>query len=319
MVCIFKNGTERKYFAAKYYMKMNDKNSDKKMVYPLENRGEIIMYQPNNSLKLEVRVEDETVWLNRQQMAQLFDRDVKTIGKHINNALNEELFGLPTVANFATVQIEGDRMVERYIEYYNLDMILSIGYRVKSQKGIQFRKWSNRILKDYLLKGYAINQRIERVEKIAIETEKRITEAENKIDFFVKTSQPPVEGIFFDGQVFDAYSFAANLIKSAKKSIILIDNYVDDDVLLLLSKRAKRVVATIYTATISPQLQLDLQRHNAQYPPVDVKIFTRSHDRFLFIDNDVYHIGASLKDLGKKWFAFSKMGLDANILLQNII
>ena len=300
-------------------MKNNGKNTDEKLMHPSDNKGEIILYQPDNSLKIEVRLENETVWLNRQQMAQLFDRDVKTIGKHINNALNEELHGFPTVANFATVGMEGDRMVKRYIEYYNLDMILSIGYRVKSQKGIQFRTWSNQILKDYLLRGYAINQRIERVEKFAIETEKRVTETEKKIDFFVKTSQPPVEGIFFDGQVFDAYVFAANLIKSAKNSITLIDNYVDDNVLLLLSKRANEVVATIYTANISPQLQLDLQRHNAQYPPVDIQIFTRSHDRFLFIDNSVYHIGASLKDLGKKWFAFSKMGIDANILIQNII
>jgi len=300
-------------------MKSKSEKKRKKMVHPFNNKGEIVMYQPDNSLILEVRVGDETVWLNRQQIAQLFDRDIKTIGKHINNALNEELLGLPTVAKFATVQMEGGRRVERYMDYYNLDMILSVGYRVKSQKGIQFRTWSNRVLKDYLLRGYAINQRIERMEKFAIETEQRVTETEKKIDFFVKTSQTPIEGIFFDGQVFDAYKFVAKLIKTAKKSITLIDNYVDDDVLLLLSKRAKGVVATIYTATVSPQLQLDLQKHNAQYPTIDVKIFARSHDRFLFIDNDVYHIGASLKDLGKKWFAFSKMGLDIKILLQNAI
>jgi len=300
-------------------MKKNNKNADKKMINPLDNKGEIVLYQPDNSLKLEVRLENETVWLNRQQMAQLFDRDVKTIGKHINNALHEELFCFPTVANFATVAMEGNRMVERYIEYYNLDMIISVGYRVKSQKGIQFRTWSNRVLKDYLLRGYAINQRIERVERFAIETEKRVTENEKKIDFFIKTSQPPLEGIFFEGQVFDAYIFATNLIKYAKESIILIDNYVDESVLLLLSKRSESVNATIYTATISPQLKLDLQKHNAQYPPVNIKIFTRSHDRFLFIDNDIYHIGASLKDLGKKWFAFSKMGIDKNVLMQNVI
>ena len=172
--------------------------------------------------------------------------------------------------------------------------------------------------KEYLLKGYAIHQRIEQVEKIAIETEKRVTETEKKIDFFVKTNLPPVEGILYDGQIFDAYIFVAGLIKSAKKSITVIDNYVDESVLLLLSKREKGVDAVIYTAQISSQLQLDLQKHNAQYPPVSVKIFTRSHDRFLLIDDVVYHIGASLKDLGKKWFAFSKMELEAKILLKNI-
>jgi hypothetical protein len=169
------------------------------------------------------------------------------------------------------------------------------------------------------LRGYAINQRIENVERFAIETEKRVTETEKKIDFFVKTSLPPKEDIFFDGQIFDAYSFVADLIKSAKKSIVLIDNYVDESVLLFLSKRAKGVNTTVYTEKMTSQFQLDLNRHNAQYPPVSIKIFTRSHDRFLIIDNDVYHFGASLKDLGKKWFAFSKMGLDKNLLLQNII
>ena len=148
--------------------------------------GEIILYQPDNLLKLEVRVAEETVWLNRQQMSQLFDRDVKTIGKHINNALNEELLGLSTVAKFATVQMEGNRTVEREIEHYNLDMILSVGYRVKSQRGIQFRIWSNRVLKEYLLRGYAINQRVERAEVFAIETERRVTETERKIDFLAR-------------------------------------------------------------------------------------------------------------------------------------
>jgi hypothetical protein len=258
---------------------------------------------------LEVRLEDETVWLNRQQIAQLFDRDVKTIGKHISNALKEELQEISVVAKFATTATDGKIY---QIEHYNLDMILSVGYRVKSQRGIQFRIWSNRILKEYILKGYAIHKRFERIEH-------RVTETEKKIDFFLKTALPPKEDIFYDGQIFDAYTFVAGLIKSAKKSITLIDNYVDESVLLLLSKRANRVDATVYTAQISPQFQLDLQRHNSQYTPITVKIFTRSHDRFLFIDDDIYHFGASLKDLGRKWFAFCKMEFDKNVLLQNII
>jgi len=271
--------------------------------------GEIILYQPDDFLHLEVRLENEMVWLNRQQMAQLFDRDVKTIGKHINNALSEELQEISVVAKFATTAADGKIY---QMEHYNLDMILSVGYRVKSQRGIQFRIWSNRVLKEYILKGYAIHQRFERIEH-------RVTETERKIDFFVKTALPPKEDIFYDGQIFDAYTFVAGLIKSAKKSIVLIDNFVDESVLLLLSKRLTGVDATVYTAQISLQFQLDLQRHNAQYAPITVKIFTRSHDRFLFIDDDVYLFGASLKDLGRKWFAFCKMGLDKNVLLQNII
>lgn len=263
--------------------------------------GEIVLYQPNEVVKLEVRLEDETVWLNRLQMAELFDRDVKTIGKHINNALKEELASVTTVAKFATVQKEGDRTVIRQVEYYNLDMILSVGYRVKSQRGIEFRRWANQVLKDYLLKGYAVNNRIERLEQ-------RVTRAEEKIDFFVRTSLPPVEGVYCDGQIFDAYKFAINLIKTARRSLVLIDNYVDETVLTMLSKRAEGVTATVYTSKITPQLQLDIDKHNRQYPPISVYTCKHCHDRFLIIDNrDIYHIGASLKDLGRKLFAFSRL------------
>ena len=217
----------------------------------MEKQGEIILYQPDEAVKLEVRLEDETVWLNRQQLSELFDRDIKTIGKHISNALKEELIVIPTVAKFATVQKEGERFVTRQVEFYNLDMILSVGYRVKSQRGIQFRQWANKVLKDYLLKGYSINQRLNEIEQKMdnkfFQIEKTIAEHDKKIDFFVRTSLPPVEGIFFDGQIFDAYKFATDLIKSAKCSLVLIDNYVDESVLLMLSKRNSGVSATIYT------------------------------------------------------------------------
>ena len=278
----------------------------------MENKSEIILYQPEETFKLEVRLENETVWLNRQQLAILFDRDIKTIGKHIGNALKEELAGLATVANFATVQKEGNRIVTRQVEYYNLDMILSVGYRVKSQRGIEFRIWSNQVLKEYLLKGYAINQRMERLEE-------RVAKTEEKIDFFVHTSLPPVEGIFFEGQIFDAYVFTTNLIKSAQKTIILIDNYIDENTLMMLSKRNERVKATAYTAKLSKQLQLDLQRHNAEYQPIDIREYKQCHDRFLIIDSEVFHIGASLKDLVKKWFAFSKLHFPPQELIQRIL
>ncbi|MBR6879287.1 MAG: virulence RhuM family protein [Bacteroidales bacterium] len=270
-------------------------------------KGEIILYQPDNSIELEVRMEAETVWLNRQQMALLFNRDVKTIGKHINNALTEELRDFSTVAKFATVQKEGERVVTRNVEYYSLDMVLSVGYRVKSQRGIEFRQWANKVLKDYLLRGYAVNQRIERLEQ-------RVSKTEEKIDLFVRTSLPPVEGVFYDGQIFDAHVFASNLIKSAKSSIVLIDNYIDESVLVTLSKRENNVSAKIVTRGISNQFQLDLNRHNSQYPQIEVEERTDIHDRFLIIDDTVYHIGASLKDLGKKLFAFSKLEISPEVI-----
>lgn len=274
----------------------------------MEKEGEIILYQPDGTLKLEVRLEDETVWLNRQQISNLFDRDIKTIGKHINNALREELSGMAVVAKFATTAADGKTY---QVEYYNLDMILSIGYRVKSRRGIEFRQWANQVLKDYLLKGYSINRRIEQLEKT-------VARHDERIEFFVHTSLPPVEGIFFEGQIFDAYAFASDLIKSARRRIVLIDNYVDESTLMLLSKRNPEVEATIFTARIDKTLQLDIQRHNAEYPPVTVKEYRQSHDRFLIIDADVYHIGASLKDLGKKWFAFSRLHFSPQELLERI-
>ena len=263
-------------------------------------QGEIILYQPDESTRLEVRLEEETVWLTRHQLAVLFNRDVKTIGKHINNALREELEGLSVVAKFATTAADGKRY---NTEHYNLDMILSVGYRVKSKQGILFRQWTNRVLKDYLMKGYSINQRL-------LALERTVADHSLKLDFFVRTSLPPVEGVFYNGQIFDAYKFASDLIKSAKYSLVLIDNYVDETTLLLLSKRNEGVSATIYTSRITKQLQLDLEKHNAQYPPVLIRTYQDSHDRFLLIDDtDVYHIGASLKDLGKKMFAFSKLDI----------
>ena len=268
-------------------------------------KGEIVIYQPTDNIRLEVRIDDETVWLNRQQIAVLFDRDVKTIGKHVNNALAQELKGESVVANFATTASDGKNY---QVDYYNLDMILSIGYRVKSQRGIDFRKWANKVLKEYILRGYAVSQRIERLEQ-------RVTKTEEKIDFFVRTSLPPVEGIFYDGQIFDAHVFVSNLIKSAKQRIILIDNYLDESVLVTLSKREVNVTAKIITKTISNQFQSDLNRYNSQYSPVDVEERSGIHDRFLIIDETVYHIGASLKDLGKKLFAFSKMEMPPETVL----
>ena len=272
-------------------------------------KNEIIIYRPNEAAEhIEVRLENETVWLNRQQISTLFGRDVKTIGKHISNALNEELEGIPTVANFAIVHFEGKRKVKRNIEFYNLDVVLSVGYRVKSKQGIHFRIWANRVLTNHLLEGFTINNRINQLELKLNKGIGKLTQRVDEIEIFISTNELPAQGIFFEGQLFDAYVFTNDLIKSANKSIILIDNYVDESTLLMLSKRNPKCNATIYTQKLTAQLQLDLAKHNEQYPRIDIKTLKTSHDRFLILDRkEVYHIGASLKDLGKKWFGFSKL------------
>lgn len=277
----------------------------------MESKGEIILYHPENTLELEVRLADETVWLTQAQIAKLFGVKQPAISKHLKNIFTSEELDILSVHSILEYTAMDGKTYKT--SFYNLDAILSIGYRVNSKNATLFRIWANKILKEYLLKGYSINQRIERIEA-------KLIDHDQKIDFFVKTSLPPVEGIFFDGQLFDAYKFAADLIKSARKSILLIDNYIDESVLMLLTKRNPHVTATIYTAQISKQLTLDLQRHNAQYEPIILKQFKQSHDRFRLLDDkDIYHIGASLKDLGKKWFAFSKLNWDINDLLQKIM
>lgn len=279
-------------------------------------KNEIIFYQQDeHSLKLEVRVDEETVWLSLNQIAQLFDRDKSVISRHLRNVYKEgELTIEATVAKNATVQIEAGREVKREIEYYNLDAILSVGYRVNSKQGTQFRIWANKVLKDFLLKGYALNSRMNRIEDHVDSLAKKV----EGMDLQIKSSLPASQGLFFDGQIFDAYSFVSKLIKSAKVRIVLIDNFVDDSVLTLLSKRKKIVSASIFTSHHTKQLQLDLVKHNQQYPPISLHEFSKSHDRFLIIDDVVFHFGASLKDLGKKWFAFSKMEMESSEILDKL-
>ncbi len=280
----------------------------------IDMKDEIVIYQIDELAEhLEVRVENDTVWLNRQQIASLFDRDVKTIGKHIANVLEEELKGFSVVAKIATTASDGKIY---QTEHYNLDMIISVGYRVKSQRGIQFRVWANNILKDYLLKGFSVNNRMNRLEDNMEALKKKV----NAIDFQVNTHLIPTQGVFFDGQVFDAYSFVSDLVRTAKESIVLVDNYIDDTVLTLLSKKNTNVQCHILTKNISKQLMLDVEKFNAQYPTLKITHFDKAHDRFLIIDQrDVYHIGASLKDVGKKWFAFSKMDKDSVTIIHSIV
>jgi DNA-binding protein len=269
-------------------------------------KNEIILYRPNEKAEhIEVRLENDTVWLNQAQMAVLFGQTKQNISLHVNNCFKEgELEKYSTVKESLTVQNEGQRKVQRKVEFYSLDVIISVGYRVKSKQGTQFRIWATTILRDYLLKGYAINQRVDRIENNL----ENLTKEVSIISLQLKTNELPTQGVFFDGQIFDAYRLISKIIRSAKKEIILIDSYIDETVLTHLGKRAENVVVTIYTKLISKALKLDLEKHNSQYPPIQIQELRDSHDRFLIIDRkELYHVGASLKDLGKKWFAFSKM------------
>ena len=283
-----------------------------------QNKGEIVIYQPDEITRLEVRVEGETVWLTQEQIALLFGVKQPAISKHIRNiyACGE----LQEDGTYSILEYMGNDERQKYsVKFYNLDVILSVGYRVNSKNAVIFRRWATLILKEYLLKGYSLNQYLaildHKIEDRFREHDKRLDDHERKIDFFVRTSLPPVEGIFYDGQIFDAYVFVSDLVKSAKRRIILIDNYVDESVLLLLSKRASGVLAEIRTGRMPEQLRLDVQKHNSQYPPVKIVQTQNIHDRFLIVDDVVYHVGASLKDLGKKLFAFSKLCLSPDMLL----
>ncbi|MBR4136086.1 MAG: virulence RhuM family protein [Bacteroidales bacterium] len=277
------------------------------------NKGEIILYQPDDDIRLEVRMEDETVWLTQAQIGLLFGVQKAAISKHLKNIFESgELQQQSVVSILETTAHDGKKYATRF---YNLDAVLSVGYRVNSAQATQFRIWANHILKEYILRGAAVNQRFELVEERLRQNELDILSVHQKVDHLVKTALPPRQGIFFDGQIFDAYTFAADLIRKAKKRIILIDNFVDDSVLKMLTKRTEGVTATIVTRRISDTLAVDIERHNRQYPPIQVRTSDRFHDRFLILDDTVYHLGASLKDLGKKLFAFCRMEVGAELLL----
>ena len=264
----------------------------------------VVIYRSNDGeIQLEVQLVDDNVWLTQAQISELFQKDISVISRHIKNIYKEGELDDESNLHFLHIPFS-----DKPVRLYDLDVIIAVGYRVKSKRGTDFRKWARPVIKNYMLHGYAVNQRLERLEQ-------RVANTEEKIDFFVKSALPPVEGIFFNGQIFDAYTLISDLVRKAKKEIILIDNYIDDSVLKMLDKRNVNVPATIYTASISEKLQLDLAKHNFQYSPINIKTFKKFHDRFLIIDNDVYHIGASIKDLGKSIFAFSKLGLDKEIIL----
>ena len=280
--------------------------------------NEIILYQPNSTFSLDVRVDKDTVWLTQTQIAELFGTKRPAITKHLSNIFKSGELNEDSVCSIMELTAADGKDYRTKI--YNLDAILSVGYRVNSINATKFRQWANGVLKDYLLRGYSVNQRLlymeSRIDQRLSEHDRRLDELTDKVDFFVRASLPPVEGIFFNGQIFDAYKFVCDLVKSARKRIVLIDNYVDESVLTLLDKRGSDVKAIIYTdADRSRQNALDLKRHDRQYAPIEIRFVTDIHDRFLIIDDALYHIGASIKDLGKKLFAFARMAAAPTVIL----
>lgn len=286
-------------------------------------KNEIVLYRPDELAEhIEVRLDEEkeTIWLTQQQIADLFGTQRPAITKHLGNIfksgeLDENVVSSILEHTTSHGAIKGKTQKTR-VKYYNIDAVLSVGYRVNSIRATQFRIWATRILKDYLLKGYALNNRMNRIE----DNVQALSEKVNQIDLQINTHIIPTQGVFFDGQIFDAYELASRIIRSAKKNIVLIDNYIDETTLTHLAKKQKGVNVLLLTKTISKPLQLDVQKANEQYGNFELKTFTQSHDRFLIIDGkEVYHLGASLKDLGRKWFAFSKLETKSvELIMENV-
>ena len=320
----------------------NDNN-----IQSMADDSQIVLYQPDDSIRLEVKLEQDTVWLNRQQMAQLFGRDVKTIGKHINNALHEELALEATDASFATVQPVGanfaptekrkNSVVTKFatiaadgktyqVEYYNLDVVLSVGYRVKSNRGILFRRWANTVLKDYLLQGYSVNRHLialqENMDKRMTRIEDVQAKQQQQLDFFIRTSTPPAEMVFFEGDFYTARVALENLVRTANHRVIIIDGYVSSLTLSVLDVRKPDVTATVYTVGVGQGMQRLMDEHDRLFPDnhIDIRKWKKeSHDRWLIIDDSLYHCGHSLNaNGGHKISAITLMGISPEIILSKV-
>ncbi len=302
---------------------MKDSNIMQSYLIAEQNKNEIVLYQPDETIRLEVRMENETVWLSQAQMAELFSTTKQNVSLHINNIFKEkELSEFSVVKESLTTAVDGKSYKTKY---YSLDVIISVGYRVKSIRGTHFRQWANKVLKDFLLYNHSIYQELtlfrEEVNLRFLKQEEKILDHQQKIDFFVHTTIPPIEGLFYEGQVFDARACVENLIKKAQKEVIIIDAYVDASTFEMLDVRQNGVSATIYTERITQSLQRIKELHNVQYPNRIINLAKYSenfHDRFLIIDDTVYHFGASFKDLGKRLFAFNKMGLEKELILSAV-
>ena len=283
--------------------------------------NQIVVYQPNETVRLDVRLENETVWLTQSQMATLFGCSTDNVGLHLKNIYScGELDKGATTEESSVVQVEGQRRVSRKVYLYNLDAIISVGYRVNSVLGVKFRQWATRVLKEYLLRGYSVNARLnqleDRMDRRLAKHDSEIVELKEKVDFFVQTQTPPVQGVFYDGQLWDARALVLKLVAGAKRSLILIDNWATPEVLDLFAKKRKGVKVTVFTSEHYDKKHVphhkisdaDVKTFNAQYPRLAVRYNESFHDRFLIIDDkELYLIGASLKDLGRKCFAFTKL------------
>ena len=302
------------------------KPENKNTLTTIVEKGEIVLYQPDESIRLEVRIEDETVWLTQAQMAELFQTTKQNVSLHINNIFKEgELMKEMVVKESFTTTIHGaieGKFQRNKISLYNLDVIISIGYRVKSQVGTRFRQWATRILKEYMLRGFSINQHLislqEHFDNRFSSLESRVEEHEQKIDFLIQKEQSTTEQLFSTGCVWDAYTFVSNLIRSAAERIILIDSFVDERTLLILDKRADSIDCTIHTRYNS-KLQLDIQKHNQQCNHIDIIQLPQAiHDRYLIIDDEVWLLGASVKDMGRGLCTIIKLGFTPEDILKRI-
>ena len=302
------------------------KPENKNTLPTIVEKGEIVLYQPDESIRLEVRIEDETVWLSQAQMAELFQTTKQNVSLHINNIFKEgELLKEMVVKESFTTTIHGaieGKFQRNKISLYSLDVIISVGYRVKSHVGTRFRQWATRVLKEYMLRGFSINQHLislqEHFDNRFSSLESRVDNHEQKIDFLIQKEQPVTEQLFSTGCVWDAYTFVSNLVRSASKRIVLIDSFVDERTLLILDKRANGVDCTIHTRYNS-KLQLDIQKHNQQCNHIDIIQLPQAvHDRYLIVDDEVWLLGASVKDMGRGLCTVIKLGFSQEEILKRI-
>ncbi len=294
---------------------------------PIEEKGEIVLYQPDDNVRLEVRLQDDTVWLTQQQMAELFKSTKQNISLHVNNIFREgELAKNSVVKECLTTASDGKNYRTKY---YNLDVIISVGYRVKSPVGTRFRQWANAVLKDYLLRGYAVHQQVMALQQINLRIdaqndriariEDALDQQQQQLDFVVRANEKPEELLIPTGCVWDAYMFVCDLIRSARKQLVLIDNFVDDRVLTMLDKRNTGVAATVYTR-YTKQITLDFEKHNKQYEPINyVQLSHAVHDRYLTVDDDVWLLGTSVKDMGRGLCTIIKVGFKPEEVLRRIV
>jgi len=294
---------------------------------PIEEKGEIVLYQPDDNVRLEVRLQDDTVWLTQQQMAELFKSTKQNISLHVNNIFREgELAKNSVVKECLTTASDGKNYRTKY---YNLDVIISVGYRVKSSVGTRFRQWANAVLKDYLLRGYAVHQQVMALQQINLRInaqndriariEDALDQQQQQLDFVVRANEKPEELLIPTGCVWDAYMFVCDLIRSARKQLVLIDNFVDERVLTMLDKRNAGVAATVYTR-YTKQMTLDFEKHNKQYEPINcVQLSHAVHDRYLIVDDDVWLLGTSVKDMGRGLCTIIKVGFKPEEVLRRIV